>query len=291
MSDAAFPRPPLAAWLPGTDRAGRFSALKFAAFLAALGPGAALVWFWSQGELAPKPITAAIHFSGDWALRMLALTLAVTPLRVVTRVNRLILIRRTLGLSALAYGLLHVALYCVEQRLDLWTVVSEIALRFYLTIGFVALAGLIALGATSNEAAVRRLGATGWNRLHALVYPIALVSLFHYFLQSKNDVTPAVLWSGYVLLLLGHRLLARRRRGASALALVGLAVAAGLATGLVEAAWYFGRSRIAPLDVLAGNLDFEIELRPPWIVFGAGLALAGLAALFNRLSPARSRGR
>lgn len=282
---------PLAAWLPWTDRAGRLSWLKLAAFVFALAPLAVLATRWQTGELAPKPLTAAIHFTGRWTVRLLVATLAVTPLRIVTRWSRLILIRRMLGLAALFYGLLHLTLYAFDQRLDLWRVATEIALRFYLTIGFVALAAMALLGATSNDAAVRRLGAARWNSLHRLVYPIAILGLFHYFLQTRNDVTPSVLWSGFALLLLFHRLLAARRLGDDPRALVGLAVAAALAAALVEAAWYYGRSRLPPLDILAQNLDFEIEIRPPWIVLATGLGLAALAAAVRRFSrvPARVR--
>lgn len=288
---AARPAAPLAAWLPWTDRAGRLSWLKLAAFLFALAPLVVLAMRWQAGELAPKPLTAAIHFTGRWTVRLLVATLAVTPLRVVTRWNRLVSIRRTLGLAALFYGALHLTLYVFDQRLDLIRVASEIALRFYLTIGFVALVAMAMLGATSNDAAVRRLGAARWNGLHRLIYPIAILGLFHYFLQTKNDVTPAVMWSGYALLLLFHRLVTARRLGDDPYALVGLAIVAALATALVEAAWYYGRSRLPPLDILAQNFDFEIEIRPPWFALAAGLSLAALAAAVRRFSPRPARGR
>ena len=289
MSSMTAPAPRLSAWAlaPWTDRAGRLSALKLVVFLAVLAPGVWIAALWLGDGLGPKPLTEAIHLTGDWAVRLLAATLAVTPLRVVTRYNRLILVRRMLGLATLAYATIHVALYCVQQDGEFARIAAEIALRFYLTIGFVAFAMLLALGVTSNDAAVRRVGAARWNALHRLVYVIAGLALFHYFLQTKNDVTPAVLWAGLILMLLMHRLLARRGAGRSPLALAGLAIGAGLVAALVEAAWYFGRSRLSPLDVLAGNLDFDFEIRPPWIVAAVALALPLLALAARRFERAR----
>ena len=104
-------------------------------------------------------------------------------------------------------------------------------------------------------------------------------------------MTPAVQWSGFALLLLFHRFVAARRRGDDPRALVGLALAAAVATALVEAAWYYGRSRLPPLDILAQNFDFEIEIRPPWIVLAAGLGLAALAAAVRRFAPSAPRDR
>lgn len=291
MTYAARPAAPLAAWLPWTDRAGRLSWLKLAVFLFLLAPLAVLLWRWQTGELAPKPLTAATHFTGRWTVRLLVATLAITPLRVITRWNRLILVRRMLGLAALFWCVLHLALYVVDQRYDLIRVASEIALRFYLTIGFVALIGMAALGATSNDAAVRRLGAARWGALHKLVYPIVGLGLLHYFLQTKNDVTPSVLWTGYALVLLLHRMLAARRLGDDPRALIGLAVVAAAATALIEAAWYWGRSRLPPLDILAQNFEFDLEIRPPWFVLAAGLAMAALAFAVRRFSPRAERDR
>src|SRR5688500_3787062 len=101
---------------------------------------------------------------GDWAIRSLMMSLAVTPLRRIANWPKLIMVRRMLGVTALFYALAHLTLYTIDLKLDLLRVASEIALRFYLTIGFVALLGLIALGSTSTDAAIKRLGKR-WNRL------------------------------------------------------------------------------------------------------------------------------
>ncbi len=203
MPSAALP-------LPWNDRAGRLSALKLGVFAACLAPGLLLAAQWLTVGLGSKPLTYAIHDTGDWAVRFLLLSLLVTPLRSIADWPKLILVRRMLGLTALAYVAVHLSLYVAERNGDLIKVASEIALRFYLTIGFVALAGLVALGVTSNDAMIRRLGAERWNRLHALVYWITALALLHFFLQSRLDVSQPVLMTGFFLWLMGYRLMKRR---------------------------------------------------------------------------------
>ncbi|KAB1071034.1 protein-methionine-sulfoxide reductase heme-binding subunit MsrQ [Methylobacterium planeticum] len=258
--------------LPWLDRAGRLSLLKLATFLAALAPGFYLAGAYALDALGAKPITALLHGTGEWCIRFLLLSLAVTPLRRVANWPKLINLRRMLGLTALAYAVIHLGLYVVDQNFVLTKVVSEIALRIYLTIGFVALLGLIALGATSTDAMIRRLG-QGWNRLHRLVYAIAALGLLHYFLQSKIDVSDPVFWTGLFLLLMGWRLLQRRGAGATPLPLLGLAIGTGLATALLEAAWYGLKSGVPASAVLGANLDFSYVIRPAWWVLGVGLLL------------------
>src|SRR5208282_3264457 len=109
---------------------------------------------------------------------------------------KLLLVRRMVGVAALAYGLTHFCLYVVDQNFRLPSVVSEIVLRFYLTSGFVTLVGLSVLGATSTDAAVRRLGRR-WKWLHRTLYPIAALALLHYFIQSKANVSEAVMFAGF----------------------------------------------------------------------------------------------
>jgi sulfoxide reductase heme-binding subunit YedZ len=274
--------------LPATDRAGRFSPVKALAWLGALAPALWLVWTWRTAGLGPKPASFVIHSFGDFAVWSLIATLCVTPLRRITRWSALHQSRRIFGNFALAYALAHLASYVVDVGAA--KAVSEIGARVYLTIGLAALAILITLGATSNDAAVTRLGAAGWNRLHRAIYVAATLALVHYFLQSKNDVTPALLQAGLFLLLMGWRLLNARTRGESAPWLVALAFGAGLATALVEAGWYFWRSGLPPLDVLSANLDVQYEIRPPLVVaaFGFGGAALAFALSLWRASPNRT---
>lgn len=274
---------------PWTDRAGTFSALKSAVLLACLAPGASLLAKAIGGMLGSKPLTYAIHDTGDWAVRFLLLSLLVTPMRTIAAWPKLIMVRRMLGLTALAYVLIHFVLYVVDQRYDLIKVASEIALRFYLTIGFAALIGLAVLGGTSTDAAIKRLGTVRWNRLHAIVYGLAVLSLVHFFIQSRLDVTQPVLMSGFFVWLMGYRLLRKRDVAINLLSLSALALTAGLATALIEVAWYASMTGVKASHVLAANLDFSFVIRPAWWVLWAGLALALVQLARRPANPAARR--
>jgi methionine sulfoxide reductase heme-binding subunit len=274
---------------PWLDRSGRLSALKLTVFVALFIPGLWIAVQWQQGWLMPKPVTEAIHQTGDWAVRFLLLSLLVTPLRRAANWGKLILVRRMIGLSALAYVSIHFFLYTLDQHFDLAHVASEIVLRIYLTIGFSALVGLIVLGSTSTDAMIRRLGAKRWQTLHQAVYAIAVVALIHFVLQSKIDVTQAILMSGFFILLMGYRLMVK---AGFQLRVVELAIVAGvgaLLTAAVEASWYGLATGIPAMRVLAANLDFDLVIRPAWWVLLAGLAMAAIA-LVRQPKPVRAAG-
>ncbi|MEJ8573069.1 protein-methionine-sulfoxide reductase heme-binding subunit MsrQ [Microbaculum marinum] len=263
---------------PWTDRSGKIVPVKLIAFAGSFIPGlllAASLWL---GTLEPKPVTAAIHDTGDWAVRFLLMTLAVSPLRRIGHWPRLIMTRRILGLAALAYAAIHFCLYVVDQKFDLARVAGEIVLRIYLTIGFVALLGLVALGVTSTDAAIRRLGAN-WQRLHRMVYPIAVLAMIHFFLQSKIDVFQATLMSGFFVLLMIYRAMHARGIALKPLNLAGAALVATIATAAIEFAWYAAATGVDPVLVFEANFDFSYTIRPAWWVGAAGLctALVGLA--------------
>jgi sulfoxide reductase heme-binding subunit YedZ len=274
---------------PWHDRAGRLSPLKLATFLLVLAPAVWIAWLWATQGLGPKPVTEAIHRTGDWTVRLLIATLAVTPLRRIANYPKLILVRRMLGLAVLGYALLHLSLYAVDLAFDLKRIATEIVLRIYLLIGFTALLGLTALGATSTDAAIRRLGGN-WQRLHRVIYAIGVLALVHYFLQSKLNVTQPVLWSGFFLLLMGYRLIRRFELPEGPVGIAALAVAAGLTTALLEAGWYAAATGANAAMVLAANLEFDYEIRPAWYVLAVGLAL-GLTAVVRRAPAPRQRRR
>lgn len=285
---------------PWRDRQGRFSALKAMVLASLFLPGLWLAAQAGQGALGGRPIMEAIHSTGLWAVRILLISLLVTPLRQLLRWPEAMLVRRMLGLGALAYALLHLLLYALDLQWDLPRIASEIALRVYLTIGFLALLGLAVLGATSTDGWVRRLGGRRWQALHRAVYGIAVLALVHFALQSKIDVTEAILMSGLFLWLMGYRLLrpapalsrspvpsrplAPSRSGASRQGAPGpgrlllLALAAALATALLEAGWYAVASGVPPGPVLLANLDLAFGPRPAVWVGLAGLGMLGLRA-------------
>src|SRR6266403_472445 len=215
---------------PWRDNSGRLSPLKLAVFAALFLPGTWTVLSYPLDALGARPLNEAIHQFGLWGFRFLLISLTITPARVVLQFPRLVLVRRMIGVAAAAYIAIHVSLYVVDQMFDLWKVASEIVLRIYLTIGFVALLGLAALAATSTDAMVRRLGARRWQRLHRIVYAIALLAIVHYCMQSKLDLWEPTIIAGIYAWLMGYRLLVK---------LVGV-------RGKLPLAWVCARSLVAP---------------------------------------------
>jgi len=276
--------------LPWLDRSGRLSWLRLVVFVGVVAPLFLLAQWTITGNLGAKPLTAAIHFSGDWAVRLLMLSLLVTPLRHIAQWPQLMAIRRMVGVSALFYTLLHITLYSALEAWNLGKIASEIVLRFYLSIGFIALLGLLMLGLTSTDTMVKRLGAQRWNRLHQIVYGLAVLALLHFFLQSKIDVSQAVLMSGFFFWLMGFRLLLWKEIRPGLLALTALAFAAAVATALVEAAWYGAMTGIPALRVLMANLDFSFTIRSAWWVLLAGLMML-IPAFFRRHAAPKRRER
>ena len=272
-------------YFPWLDRAGRVSSLKLFCFATIVLPGLWIALELAEGWLQPKPITEALHQSGTWAVRFLLISLAVTPLRRIGQWGKLIAVRRMLGLAVLAYGTIHLSLYVVDEHFDLVHVASEIALRFYLTIGFAALLGFAILGTTSTDGMIRRLGSQRWLQLHRAVYGLGVLALLHFMLQAKLDITQPVLMTGLFLIAMGWRLLQMRKWGDNVPALFALAVVAGLGTALVEASWYHLVNHLPFADVLDANLSFDDDLRPAWWVFIAGCGIAALRV--GRLAWAR----
>ena len=266
-----------------TDRSGRFSPLKTCCLLLLLAPAAWLAWRAAHHQLGPRAMTEALHVTGQWAVRFLLATLALTPLQRLFRWPRLASIRRMLGVGAFCWAALHLVLYIASQDYDLVHVASEIVLRYYLTIGFVALAGLALLAATSTDAMVSRLG-PWWKRLHRAVYGIAALAILHFFMQSKLDASEATLMAGLFLTLMIYRLAIRFRLPFNAVVLAGAAVAGAAATALVEFAWYGAATGANPWRVLAANLHPEQGLRPAVEVLLVALAVAFATEIYRRMS-------
>jgi len=264
--------------IPWNDRTGQFSFFKLSIFLGVLAPGIYIAFALASGTLGAKPIEAATHETGEWAIRFLLITLAVTPLRRIAEWRRLIHVRRMLGVAAFGYALLHLSLYVVDQKFNLGRVASEIAVRFYLTIGFAGLVGLAMLAATSTDSAVRRLGKK-WTLLHKAVYVIAILGLAHFFIQSKIDVSEPTLMAGIFLLLMAYRLAKRMKVTLAPLSLVAIAIGIAALTAGLEVVWYASATGVDPVRILQANLDFSYMIRPTWWVLGTGVIVALVAFL------------
>lgn len=267
------------------ERSGAFSPEKTVFLLAGVLPAAWLAGLALSGGLGARPWTEAIHFAGLWAIRFLVLTLAITPLRRLFAAPKLFFGRRILGLAALAYALMHVALFFIDQGVV--RAASEIALRIYLTIGAVGVALLAALGATSTDGSIRRLGARRWALLHRAVYVIAILGALHFFIQSKLDVTEPVLVSGALVLLFLYRIAFKALGDVTPRTFALLAAGAGVLTAGLEMAWYGLATRVDPWLVGEANFSFDLGPRPAWWVLAGGLAVALLAVLRQRQAPRR----
>ncbi len=280
--------------VPWRDRRGRFLPFKATVLASLFVPAILYAAWWAAGDLGAEPLKEAIHGTGLWAIRLLLVSLAITPFARALDWNGLLLVRRNVGVAAACYGVAHLFLYVVDQKYNLLTVASEIALRFYLTIGFVALLAMLALAVTSTDGWVKKLG-RNWKRLHWLAYPIAAVALLHFLIQKKLNVSEPTLFAGLFLWLMAWRLVPerwRRRRGiAFAAALYGgLAIAATALTVAVEFAWYGLATKVDPFRVLYANESIARGLRPAHWVLVVGLALTVLfvARRLQARAPARA---
>jgi sulfoxide reductase heme-binding subunit YedZ len=269
---------------PWSDYSGRLSPLKLAVFMALFGPALWVLTAYPLGWLGARPNTEAIHQIGLWTIRLIFIALLITPLRQVLQWSRLLLVRRMIGVAAFAYALFHLTLYTADEAFNLAKVAGEIVLRIYLTIGFAALLGLATLAATSTDAMIRRLGAIRWQRLHRLVYLIALLGVIHYWLQSKLEVWEPTIMAGIYIWLMGYRLLAlkfsvRRRLPLGWVGVLG--VAATVLTALGEAAYFHFAYHVAIWRVISANWSLMAGVRPAVIVLGFGVAVVAAAALHS----------
>ncbi|MDB5468846.1 MAG: protein-methionine-sulfoxide reductase heme-binding subunit MsrQ [Caulobacter sp.] len=186
-----------------------------AVWLACFAPIPWLVWRLLGDDLGANPIEALIRQLGVWGLRFVLVSLAITPAARLLRQPRLIRFRRTVGLFAFAYVLLHWCTYVgVDQFFDWAAVLKDIYKRPFITIGMTAFVLLIPLAVTSTNAAIRALGPVRWKRLHRLIYVIAPLGVLHYYMLVKADHRPPLIYAGVLVLLLGYRLVEALRKRA-----------------------------------------------------------------------------
>jgi sulfoxide reductase heme-binding subunit YedZ len=180
---------------------------KIAIFLAALIPLERLAWKALHGGLGANPIEVITHSTGDWTLRLVLVTLAVTPLRRLTGQYWLIGIRRMVGLFAFFYGTLHLTTYIwLDKFFDVHEMVKDIAKRPFITIGFSAFVLMIPLAATSTAWSIRRLGGKNWQRLHRLIYLTGILGVIHYIWLVKADKRKPLEYGALLFVLLLYRL-------------------------------------------------------------------------------------
>jgi sulfoxide reductase heme-binding subunit YedZ len=182
-------------------------------FVVCLVPLAGLIWDGINENLGANPVETIRLFTGDWTLRFLLITLAVTPLRRLTGWNAIVRVRRMLGLFAFFYAALHVISYVWLDQFFMWDlIIEDVYKRPYITVGFTAFMLLLPLALTSTNGMVRRLGGKHWQRLHRLVYVIAILGVVHFWWLVKSDIRQPLIYAAVLALLLGYRLIWAVRR-------------------------------------------------------------------------------
>lgn len=159
-----------------------------------------------QNDLGPDPAQALSIETGEWALRFLLLTLAITPFRQIFRVAEIARLRRMIGLFAFFYASIHFLSWMAFILGFRWLAIAEeLVERPYITVGFLAYVILFLLGVTSTNSMVRRLG-KNWKRLHKFVYAASILAIVHLLWILRTDVTEAVIYGGLLAILLGYRI-------------------------------------------------------------------------------------
>ena len=181
-------------------------ALKVAVWAVCLAPLAALLYRVATRDLGANPISFVTNWLGDWTLRLLLASLAMTPLRILFSVSWPVALRRLLGLFAFGYAMLHFSVWLVVDHFFDWQEMgADIVKRPYVTVGMTALTLMLPLAATSTAAAIRKLGGKNWQRLHRLAYAIGVCGVLHYlWLAKKANPTPYY-YAAVLVLLLGIR--------------------------------------------------------------------------------------
>ena len=175
-------------------------------FLICLVPLGVLIWEAFNGGLGSNPTQFLEHATGDWTLRFVAITLAVTPLRKLLRQPQLICFRRMLGLFAFFYGCCHLSVYLTfDQVFDLHGIYADVLKRRYITVGFTGFVLMIPLALTSTAGWIRRIGGKRWSMLHRLIYLTAVAGVIHFWWLVKSDIHLPVEYATVMAILLGWR--------------------------------------------------------------------------------------
>jgi sulfoxide reductase heme-binding subunit YedZ len=181
-------------------------AAKAVVWLLCLMPAADLVWRGFQGDLGANPVEFITHATGNWTLRLLLITLSITPARKLLKQPQLTRFRRLIGLFAFFYACLHFSTWFVLDKsfnfAEMW---KDVVKRPFITVGFLGFVCLIPLAVTSTAGWIRRLGGRNWQRLHRLIYLTGAAGVVHYYWLVKSDVRLPVMYGVILAVLLGLR--------------------------------------------------------------------------------------
>ncbi len=245
------------------------------------------IWLADQvaaGEFGPVPLGGMTYWSGFWATAILLLALAITPASAIFGWRRLIIVRRMIGVTALGYSVAHVIIYFALRFWNFAFIANEMTTRLSLIVATASTIGLIALGATSVDAAVRRMGAKGWQRLHSAVYVTTALAILHYLL-SPGLFPDQFLLSGMFFWLMMWRGLERHGHGANAGALALLALASCLFTAALEIGSIWAFRGYALSEIFSIYFTAILGIPPPWTILGLGLVVSGAAFVRQAMRP------
>ena len=193
--------------------------LPYATYLGGLVPFGIIVYRALTGDLGANPISDALDAWGEYAVKLLLLSLACTPARIVTGATWPLRVRKALGLLAFTYASIHLVTYvAIDQSLDLRGVMRDVWKRPFIALGMSAYVLLVPLAATSTKRALQWLGARRWRLLHRLVYAVAVLAIVHYVMRQKKDATVALVHGGVLAVLLAVRIFDAFQRRAKQLA-------------------------------------------------------------------------
>ena len=268
---------------PWQDRQRRFSWLKASAFVLVLLPGIRMVYQTLAGDygMFAMALGSLVYWSGVWATVVLLMALAVTPVITIFRWPALIDVRRMVGVMALLYTIAHIILYFGLRSWNFERIGIETVTRLTLFVATLSTIGLMLLGATSLDAAIRRMGVKGWQRLHNTNYIISALAVMHVVL-ARGTYAEQYLLTGVFVWLMLWRVLDRYGHGSNPKALVVLAVTCCLFTAGLEAGFMLGRRGYELFGTLRMNFifaPFDLGIQPAWQVLALGLVFAlGAAA-------------
>ena len=270
---------------PWQDRNRRFSALKASAFALMLVPAIRLIYQLDTGEFGFYPLSLGglVYWSGVWSTAILLFALAVTPALTIFRWPALIDVRRMIGVTALVYTIAHIIVYFALRLWNFSFIANEMMTRLTLIVATLSTIGLIALGSTSLDAAIRRMGAKNWQWLHNTVYVVTVLAILHALL-SRGSFPEQYVMSGAFLWLMVWRVMNRHRLGADPWALAVLAVGISLFAAALEA-WCAWLKRGYEISwTLGNNFNLDLGVAPAWQLIVPGLLIALAAAVRQQVA-------
>lgn len=183
--------------------------IKFPLLIVFLSPLMIAAWQFYNDTLSANPIEEITHITGEWALRLLLITLAISPARKLFRINGLIHLRRLFGVLSFFYVSCHLLIYAIlDQWFDWIAIIDDIKDRPYITVGFAAFLLLIPLAITSTDAMQRKLQSV-WAKLHKLIYVISILAILHFCWLVKADLFEPIIYASILAILLGYRVFTR----------------------------------------------------------------------------------